>query len=71
MPKLLMKCDGVLADQWCPLDPPPALRPSRSMEWSSRRQPLAEAIGTVSQMPGRVGRAAVTMRSLQKASFLS
>ena len=54
MGKLLLRCDGVLADQWCPLHPEPPYQPPAKWNAPHVAHRFAEAIGTVSQLPGRI-----------------
>lgn len=54
MPKLLLRCDGILVDSWCPLDPDPPYVPPEKWNAPHVQVRFAEAIGTVSRIPGRV-----------------
>ena len=51
MPKLLLRCDGILADSWCPLDPEPPYVPPDKRNAPHVQIRFAEAIGTVQRMP--------------------
>jgi hypothetical protein len=49
--KLLLQCDGVLAEQWCPLDPEPPYRPPEKWDAPHVQHRFAEAIGTLLRLP--------------------
>jgi hypothetical protein len=51
MPRLLLKADGVLADFWCPLDPPSPYEPPEKWDGLHVSYRFAEAIGTLIKLP--------------------
>ena len=54
MARLLLRRDGVLADQWCPLDPPEPYQPPDRWDAPHVQYRFAEALGVVARLPGRV-----------------
>ena len=54
MARLLLRRDGVLADQWCPLDPPEPYQPPDRWDAPHVQHRFAEALGVVGRLPGRV-----------------
>jgi hypothetical protein len=54
--RLLLKCDGVIAEHLCPLDPEPLYRPPDKWDAPHVQHRFAEAIGTLLKLPlGRWG----------------
>ncbi len=51
MGKLLLKCDGVLAEAWCPLDPEPPYQPPDRWNAPHVAHRYAEAIAIVLRLP--------------------
>ncbi len=54
MGKLHLKYDGVLAEQFSPLDPPPPYIPPNKWDAPHVQHRFAEALGVVGRLPGRV-----------------
>jgi hypothetical protein len=55
MPRLLLKSDGVLVEQFCPLDPEPLYQPPDIWDGPHVQQRFAEAIEILRKLPmGRV-----------------
>jgi hypothetical protein len=60
MLRLLPKCDRVLAEHFCPLDPEPPYQPPDTWDAPHVQNRFAEAIGTLAKLPlGRLGPAGV------------
>jgi hypothetical protein len=56
MPRLLLKCDGVLVEHFCPLDPEPPYQPPDRWNASHVQHRFTEAIGRLAKLPlGRWG----------------
>ena len=51
MPRLLLECDGVLVEQFCPLDPDPPYQPPDTWNAPDVQHRFAEAIGTLAKLP--------------------
>ena len=51
MVRLLLRADGVLSDQWCPLDPQPPYQPPQRWDGPHVAHRFAEAIGTLLKLP--------------------
>ena len=51
MPRLLLKCDGVLVEHFCPLDPEPPYQPPDAWDAPHVQYRFAEAIGTLAKLP--------------------
>jgi hypothetical protein len=51
MPRLLLKCDAVLAEQFCPLDPEPPYQPPDRWDAPHVQRRFAEAIATLMKLP--------------------
>jgi hypothetical protein len=51
MSRLLPKCDGVLIEHFCPLDPEPLYQPPDAWDAPHVQHRFAEAIGTLAKLP--------------------
>jgi hypothetical protein len=51
MPRLLLKCDGVLAEHFCPLDPEPQYQPPEKWDAPHVQHRFTEAISTLAKLP--------------------
>ena len=51
MPRLLLKCDGVLAEHFCPLDAPPPYQAPDRWDAPHVQHRFAEAIETRVRLP--------------------
>ena len=51
MPRLLLKCDGVRAEHFCPLDPEPPYQPPEQWDAPHVQYRFAEAIETLRKLP--------------------
>jgi hypothetical protein len=51
MSRLLLKCDGVLVEHFCPLDPEPPYQPPDRWDAPHVQHRFTEAIGTLAKLP--------------------